>query len=190
MISYTIVLVLIVLLLVAYLTLGKTPEQFSMITDPVFLDKLSNKNLELRAQRHQKNLDAYGETQRLNLEKIEDEVNKFDNVLRNIQSSLNSKNIPICREIDLKQKSVEGDKNPCINRSKDRCELNPYCKLDKSISDDFICKLKDFNPDCKDILQEVERELPDGTKIKEQKITKLFLYPKTYQEISNLKIIG
>jgi hypothetical protein len=190
MISYIIILVLIVLLLVAYLTIGKTAEKFTMVTDPVFLDKLANKNLELREEIRQKKLNAYGETQRLNLDKIEDEVNKFDNLLRNIQSSLSSKNIPICREIDLKQKSVEGDKNPCTKRSKDRCELNPYCKLDKNASDEFVCKLKDFNSECKDIIQEVETTLSDGSKVKEQKITKLFLYPKTYEEITNLKIIG
>ena len=189
MILYIIVSVIIVILLVAFVTNKKYCEMFTIGHDTAFFNKLKSVNEKKRSNNLKKNKEIYSENQKLRIDRIQKEVNKMDEFLKNIQNSLNNQNIPICREIDLNHKIVESN-DPCKDKHLNDCELNSFCVIDKNTSTgDKFCRKKELNPACKDILQEYTETLPDGSEVKKKKITKLFLYPKVMQEIRNLKIV-
>ena len=186
MILYIIVSVIIVILLVAFVTNKKYCEMFSLTNDTEFLNKLKSVNDKLNETSLKKNKEIYNENQKLQLETIQKEVDKFDEIIRNIK---NIHNLPICREIDLNHKVVDTN-DPCKDKKLNDCELNRFCVIDKNTSTgDKFCRKKELNPACRDILQEFVETLPNGDVVKKKKITKLFLYPKIMQEIKNLKII-
>lgn len=188
MILYIIVSVIIVILLVAFVTNKKYCEMFSIRHDHDFLNKLKDVNDRHRTRRDKINKEIYRDTQKLTIDKIEYEVNKFDEILKNIRNSLNNQNIPICRDIDLNHRIVDTN-DPCINKNINDCELNSFCVVDKNTDGEKFCKKKTLNPACRDILQEYDHPLPNGEIVKKKRATKLFLYPKVMQEIRNLKIV-
>ena len=186
MILYIIVSVIIVILLVAFVTNKKYYEMFSIAHDADFLEKLKSVNDKQNDNSLKKHKEIYNENQKLQIEMIQKEVDKFDELIKNIQ---NIHNLPICREIDLNHKVVDTN-DPCINKNLNDCELNSFCVIDKDVSTgDKFCRKKELNPACRDILQEFIETLPNGDIVKKKRITKLFLYPKIMQEIKNLKIV-
>jgi hypothetical protein len=186
MILYIILSIIIILLLVAFVT---KKEHFSLEHDITFLNNLKNENNTQRELRKQENIRAYSETQQKSIDAIETEVNKFDEILNNIKSSLNNKSIPICREIDLNHALVDST-DPCTNRDIGVCALNSFCIVDKdTVTNEKQCRKKTLNPACRDIIQTVQEDLPNGTRTDVKKITKLFFYPRVMDELQSLRSI-
>ena len=187
-------LVLSILFIITILFKQRTKENFSYKTDQDFEKDIKKVNEELTKKKSLINEKKSSQFQIKNLEEIEKEIEQLEKLFTNIKNSLNNNNIPICREIDLKQESVLGDDkpNPCDNRGIDSCALNPFCILDRDpIANKQFCKLKELNPACKGCI-EVSDILDEKGNIigRERKVKKMFLYPKVYEEIKDLKIIN
>lgn len=182
-------LVLAILFVITILFKQRTTENFSYETDQAFETEIKEVNEELRNTRYLINEKKYSDIQIKNLEQIEADIQKFDKLFLNIKNALNTNNIPICREIDLKQESVLGANavDPCKNKDSTSCALNPFCILDKDqITNKDKCKLKDLNPACKGCIEVVDIKDENGEVIgRKRKVKKMFLYPKVYNEIKN-----
>jgi hypothetical protein len=184
-------LVLTILFIITIIFKQRTKENFSYENDGDFEDKIKKINEELRNTRSLLNEKTYSEFQVKNLEQIEADIQKFDKLFMNIKNALNTNNIPVCREIDLKQESVLGENavDPCKNKDSTSCALNPFCILDKDqITNKDKCRLKDLNPACKGCIEVIDIKDEKGEVIgRKRKVKKMFLYPKVYNEIKNLK---
>ena len=126
------------------------------------------------------------------LDQIEKDVAKFDSLFENLRNSLNNNNIPICREIDLKQETVIGDGKPdiCKDRSISTCALNSFCIVDTDENGEEICRIKDLNPQCKDCVQVVNIFDANNNVIgKKRVVKKMYLSPKIYEELKTLRFV-
>jgi hypothetical protein len=160
----------------------KSKEYFTLTVSKPLKDLLTKRNEDARKETRDQNKEAYSITQRKTLGQIETDIKMYDSLFENIQYALKNNNIPICRTIDLKQKSVQAPyPNPCTKRSATRCTLNPYCEIDPT-NNTIPCKLKTFNEDCKNILE------ADGTDTG-YTVTSMYLSPTMMKEVNELSII-
>lgn len=160
------ILALFVAIIFLIILIVKPVENFSFfVFDAKLKQKVDNKNRENRNLNIQNNLTENDVKKRKTINQIEDEVEKFENILTFIKENIN--NIPVCREIDLRP-----DLKPtCSNRPLSTCKLNSFCAIK-----DNRCINRELNAECADIL-EVENGKRTG------KASKMFVYPTVLEQI-------
>ena len=132
---------------------------------------VDQKNLKSRKENIERNLIENDIKKRNTIDKISEEVDKFENVLNFIRENIN--NIPICREIDLRP-----DLRPtCSNRSLKTCTLNNYCYIDEDSSGIKTCANKVLESECADILEQ------DSNGRRTGRATRMFVYPSVLEQI-------
>ena len=161
------ILALFVAIIFLIILIVKPVEKFSFfVFDAKLKQKVDVKNAENRKLNIQNNLIENDIRKRKTIDQIEEEVNKYENVLTFIKENIN--NIPVCREIDLRT-----DLRPtCENRAISTCTLNSFCSIV-----DGQCVNKELNPECADVFFD-----SNGNRL--DKASKMFVYPTVLEEIS------
>ena len=159
LISITIAVLFLIVLVV------KPVENFTFEHDLELKKKAEVVNNEIRARNRENSNIENNIKKRKTLDKIEEAVDKYENVLNFIRENLN--NIPICREIDLRH-DLQPD---CTKRNSATCKLNPYCILENE-----MCVNKELNSECGDILYDDNGNYTGKPK-------SMFLYPTMLEEI-------
>ena len=184
-------LVLSIIFVVAVLVNQNKKEHFSLLPDEVFRTEIENIGKEIKQLKNSRYQSSNKQSQLKMLDQIEKDVARFDSLFENLRNSLNNNNIPICREIDLKQETVLGDGKPdiCKDRSISTCALNSFCIVDTNENGEEVCRIKDLNPQCKDCVEVVDIFDDKNNVIgKKRVVKKMYLSPKIYDELKTLKI--
>ena len=150
----------------------KPVEKFSAFRFDVELkEKVDKKNEQSRKESIEQNLIENDVKKRNTIDKIAEEVSKFETVLNYIKENIN--NIPVCREIDLRHDLIPD----CSKRSPATCSLNNFCYVKTSDDKTKTCENKTLNPECSDILIDSSGNLLDTP-------SKMFVYPSVLEQIN------
>ena len=162
-----IALAVAIMFLIILIVKPKPVENFSFFRfDGTLKTKVNEINEEQRKINIQNNLTERDIKKRYTLDKIAEEVNKFETVLNFIRENIN--NIPVCREIDLRP-----DLKPdCSTFDVKSCSLNNFCTVK-----DEKCTNKELNDECKDIFAKDADGKLSG------KPSKMFVYPSVLEAI-------
>ena len=212
----TIIFLTLVILLFIYLIKYKSKEDFSTDTTSMVFhndDNIRNKFREIdetvREYNKLNNIAHRENVYNMSLDNIEEATSRFDKIFDFITENIN--NIKTCREIDLRWdlKPLDAsNQSLCSNRDNESCELNPYCELSRSatnqvgIATSNNCVEKTLKDECENIMLAVSGNLKDSAiapnspstnrsctaanPCLREKASEMFLYPDILQDVVNM----
>lgn len=194
------ILFLSVVILIFIFLIIRPSENFSESTNPVFAndDSIKRRIKEYEEEKgiiiKQKNKQERENEYDAILTQIEQKLENFKKTFDFMTDNIN--NFPVCSESDLRWDLAPTD---CSSRSKNRCELNPWCNYNIATSS---CEERERNRACKAIMLDfnnqthntnIHRGSPppnntctQSTPCLRKKASTFFINPETLEEVKRL----